>query len=336
MDKILTAVSSHLMAADLAILHDHKARTVERIICVNNPGLQSGCSCYRLEGRSRFIRVIDTAVSPHPVQQILLFLFTHSFRVFCTVIHKGLIQIKLRHICHGKDLPVLRVHHNDGHTVRLFCLHCLISKLCCIFLDIHIHGQHQIIAIHRFHPVFSGALQFNSPCIRHRKDRTGSPLQHILVFHLNSQNPLIVTAGKSQHLGGKLTARIVTLVVLVNLHTVQIIFPDPVSHFLIHIAFDPLNGGDFLYPLADIFLTERKFPAQHLHNFFFFLDLTVDHGNRTDRLIICKHIAVPIQDPPSRRLDIPLPLLPDPYNIPSSLPSDRQAARQAPESISDI
>ncbi len=62
---------AHLMAADLPVLHDPKARAGKTVLQMDHTGLQPGGRGDDLEGGARLIGIADTAVPPHPVPPVL-------------------------------------------------------------------------------------------------------------------------------------------------------------------------------------------------------------------------------------------------------------------------
>ena len=137
--ECLRPVSSYFVAPDSPILYNLISRAHKCIIQIDYPFFQAGAGGDDLKGGSRFIGIIDTPVSPHLIQKFLLFFLRggrYAFRQF-----KRLIQIKFRPVDHRIDLPVLRVHQDDGHFIRLFFLHRLLCHLLCVFLDIIIDAD---------------------------------------------------------------------------------------------------------------------------------------------------------------------------------------------------
>ena len=81
--KSLAAMSGNLVAADLTVIHDDKSGAGKGAFRGHHSRLQSRSGRDDLEGGSRFVGVVDTAVSPHGIQ---LFLFL--FRRQCGRVHR--------------------------------------------------------------------------------------------------------------------------------------------------------------------------------------------------------------------------------------------------------
>ena len=76
-------MSGNLVAADLTVIHDDKSGAGKGAFRGHYSRLQSRSGRDDLEGGSRFVGVVDTAVSPHGIQ---LFLFL--FRRQCVRVHR--------------------------------------------------------------------------------------------------------------------------------------------------------------------------------------------------------------------------------------------------------
>ena len=220
-----------------------------------------------------------------------------------------MIQVEFRDIHHRIKLSVPGVDDNDRYPLCFFCFQHLPGKLGRIALDIPVHADIQILPRYGLHTFFSPGCKLHTSCIGHSKNCSLRSLQYLLIFHFQTDNSLIVSTGKAQHLGGQRIVWIIPLIILIHLYSGKIIAPDPVSGFLFHIAFYLFNRGILLYPLTNIFLRQVKFPAQYLYDFIRFPDLVVNHGNRTYRFVICKHRSIGIENPPSGSLDHSFPFV---------------------------
>ena len=169
MGKVLGTMTRNFMATDFSVIYHNKPGTTEAAFLCNHSFLKSCRSGNNLKGRARFIGIVDTAVSPDSVQYILLF-----FRRNCVGSplrqRIRIVQIKLRHVYHGVDFSVLRIHNQYTDTVRLFGCHSLHRQLCCVRLNIHIHADTQIISADRFNSAFSCRLHLNAFGICHREN----------------------------------------------------------------------------------------------------------------------------------------------------------------------
>ena len=103
--------------------------------------------------------------------------------------------------------------------------------------------------------------------------------------------------------------RIVTLKILVDLHSVKLHVADHISRLLIHVRLDPLHGRHLLHPFAHSVFIHFKRLGKRLYHLLRFLDLAVDHRYGTYRLVGRKHFPLRVQDLPPCRLDLPLPLM---------------------------
>ena len=72
--KSLASVSGDLMAADLTVIHNDKSRTGKGALRRDNSRLQACGGGNDLEGGSRLVGIIDTAVAPHGIEFLLLLL----------------------------------------------------------------------------------------------------------------------------------------------------------------------------------------------------------------------------------------------------------------------
>ena len=159
---------SYFMAADLAILHHPVSGTAECIIQMNHAFLQAGGCSDDLKGGAWLIGIIDTSIPPHLVQGFLLLFIRHRIAAFSRIQGEGLVQVELRHIYHGKYLPVLRIHKQDSHLVCLLFFHYLFRHLLGIHLDIIIQAYLKRISRYRLHH----PVKFHASGIRCRQYRS--------------------------------------------------------------------------------------------------------------------------------------------------------------------
>ena len=307
--KILGSMPGYFMTPDSSVLHHDISGTVKLVIYRNHSLLKSRSSRDDLEGGTRLISIINAPVSPNSVQYLLGLLLCHiscihGFRKFI-----GIVQVKLRHIHHCHDFTILGIHHNNGDSVCFLCFHHLLCQLGSIALNVHVEADIQIISGNRLYSLLSGFIDLHTLCIRHCKDRALLPLKIFFVLHLKTYNSLIVTAGKTKHLGCKTSVRIISLIVFIHLDSRKIVCSYGISRFLVHIALDSLYGRIFFHSLSHIFFRKLKLSAKDLHDFVRLFDLAVDHRNSADRLIVGDDGTVCINNPASCRLDASLPFM---------------------------
>ena len=147
-----------------------------------------------------------------------------------------MIQVKFRNIHHRIKLSVLWINNNNGYPFCFFGFHRLSGKLGRITLDVPVHADIQIFPRNRFYTLFSLCCKLHAPCIGHGKNRPFCSLQYLFIFYFQTDDSLIISTGKAQHLGGQRIIRIIPLIVLIHLYPCQITAPDPVSGFLFYIA----------------------------------------------------------------------------------------------------
>ena len=107
--ECLCPVSRCLVTADPAILHDFISRTVKGIVHSHHALFQCRSCSNDLKCRTWFIRIINTGIAPHLIQQILFFWF-FQIRGSLHIQRKRLIQIILWYVYHGKNLTILGIH----------------------------------------------------------------------------------------------------------------------------------------------------------------------------------------------------------------------------------
>ena len=248
-----------LVAADPTVLHHDVARTVKGGFRRYHALLQTRRCRNDLKGRSRLIGVTDAAVTPHLIEQLLFLFFTHSFACLSQII--GMIQVEFRDIHHRIKLSVLGIDDNDRYPFCFFGFHHLSGELGRIALDVPVHADIQVLPRNGLYTLFSLCGKLHAPCIGHGENCALRSLQYLFIFHFQTDDSLIVTAGKSQYLGSQRIIWVIPLIVFIHLYSGKIIAPDPVSDFLFHIALYLFNRGILLYPLTDIFLRQIQFPA---------------------------------------------------------------------------
>ena len=129
------------------------------------------------------------------------------------------VQIELRCIHHGVDLPIPGIHDDHGNRLRPLLLHDLVSRLLRILLDIDVQTHSQGIPGNRLHPLLRSILQFRTLCVGKCQDQSISALQILLVHDLQTNDPLIVRPCKAQNLRGQTPVGVIPLIILVNFHT---------------------------------------------------------------------------------------------------------------------
>ena len=168
--KCLAPMPSHFVAADLPVLHNAVTGTHEGVVQRHDALLQAGGRGDDLECRSGLISIIDAPVPPHLVELILEFLIRQCFLIHPRIQFIRVVQVEFRHIYHGVDLPVLRVHEQDGDTVRLLLLHCLQRRLFTVRLNIVVQAHLQRLPGDRFDPVLRHPVQLDPPGVSGSQD----------------------------------------------------------------------------------------------------------------------------------------------------------------------
>ena len=203
----------------------------------------------------------------------------------------------------------MRVQNQDRHIVCALGFHNFLRFLLGIHLNVVIQADHQVIARNRLHPVFFRIFKLNSSGIGQCQDRSGDSFHIFIVLHFQSDDPLIVTPCKSKHLGRQLPIRIIPFEIFIHFYTVISVIANGISDLFLHIGFDPLNGADLLHPFPHRLFRQFQFLTEHVDHTFRVFDLTVDHGDSADRLVIRQHRSISIQDPASGCFDTPFPLM---------------------------
>ncbi len=321
MGKILRTVACDLVAADLPVIHNDKSRTGKIVFQPHCPALQSCRRRDDLKCRARLIRVIDTSVSPHPVQQILRALLAglslpllrtsrlHSLHLKLVDQCIWIVQVELRHIHHRENLAIVDIHDDDRHACRLFCLIRLLCKLCRVPLYVDIDADIQILSRLRLLPPLSHTVKLDPLGVRQCQDLSLFAGQVLLIGNLQADDPLIIPSCKAQHLRCQIVIRIIALIVLIHLHSRHIIISYPVACLFVHIALDALPRTVLLHALAHILLGKIQLPAQHIDHFLRLLQLAVDDRYRTYCLVVRQDRSCRVNDPASCGLDIALPLV---------------------------
>ena len=163
-------MACHLVASDFSVIYDNISRTAESTLWCHYPRLQARRRSDDLKSGTRLVGIIDTAVSPHLIQKILLFrvryITVRSLRQFVRV-----IQIEFRHIDHGQYFTVLRIHDQDRDTLCLLGSHSLLGQLGSIGLYVHVQADIQVLPIYRLYPALAFLFYLDTGCIRYRQDR---------------------------------------------------------------------------------------------------------------------------------------------------------------------
>ncbi len=306
--EILAAVAGSLVAMDPPVVHRDEAWTAEAALGRHHTGLKARRRGDDLEGGSRFVCIVDAAVPPDAVQYVLGFLLADVVRRPLRQL-EGIVQIEFRHIHAGVNLPVLRIHHQDGHAVRLLGGKGLFRKLGGVGLDVPVQADAEIQTAHRFPAPLPRRLHLDALGIRHCQDLPWLPLQVFIVDHLQPDDPLVVASGEAQYLAGQVVVRVIPLVVLIHLYPGQVVLPDPVPQFLVHIALDALHGGIFLHPFPHIVLGQLQLFGQDLDDLLRILQLVVDDGYGAHCPVVRQHRAVAVKDAAPGRLDAALPFM---------------------------
>ena len=204
MSKVLRPMTRDLVTPDLPVVHDDKPRTGKIVLQAHRTALEPCRRRDDLESGTRLVRVIDAAVAPHPVQQILCALrlplsIRRAVRLHLKFIDQRIriVQMKLRHIHHREDLAIVYIHDNDRHARRLLRLVCLLCKLCRIPLYIHIDADIEVFSRLRLLPALPHAVELDPLGICQRQDLSLLAGQILLVGNLQTYDPLIVPSGES-------------------------------------------------------------------------------------------------------------------------------------------
>ncbi len=222
---------------------------------------------------------------------------------------KRIIQIKLRHIHTGIDLPVLRIHKQNGNPLCLLLLHHLQSRLLHIFLDADVQAGAEGISCNRLFSPFSCPVQLHASGICNCEDFSRLSCKDLIIFHFQTNDSLIISPSEPQNLGSQRTVRIVSSVILIHFHPIQRVFTNSIPDAFVYICFNFFNRRNFLDFFAYCLFIHGQLTGQNLDHFFRIFDLAVDHGNRTDSPVICQNISLSIQDLASGCLDIALSLM---------------------------
>ncbi len=209
MGKIFRTMPYYFVASYFSVIHNDKPRARKIILQADCPALKTSGSRYDFECRTRLICVIDAAISPHHIQQILFtYLFYPCLSLLCRVIllyflhlkfvnqRKRFVQIKFRNIRHRKNLAIIDIHDNYGHPRRLFCLICLPCQLCRIFLYVDIQAYVQILSCHRLFSALPHAVKLDSLGICQCQYLPFLSCQVLLICHFQSDYALIVSTSK--------------------------------------------------------------------------------------------------------------------------------------------
>ena len=247
-------MATHFMTPDLPVLYDPESRAGKGILQFHHTCLQPGCSRYDLKRRTRLISIIDRRITPHLIQQLLLRSHFPTLVFDLPIESKWIIQIKFRYIDHGKQFSILWIHNDHRYLLCPFFLLDLQSHLLGVHLDIVIQTDRQIMTGNWFLPILKGIFKFDSCRIRHGQDLTISAFQPILIFHLQTDDPLIVTSRKAKYLRCQGIIRIIPFIIFIHFYTCQMLLPDLISCLLIHIGPDNLARTVFFYFFSYLFL----------------------------------------------------------------------------------
>ena len=165
------------------------------------------------------------------------------------------------------------------------------------------------LACHRFYPVFSYTLQFNTSCICRCQNPAVTPLQVIFVSHFQSDDSLIITTGKSNHLRSKLIIRIVPFKIFIHFHSGKFHFPYLIPCLLINIRLNPFHGRHLLHPLSNFRFLHAQTFAQFFYHHLWFLNLAMYDRNCTHRPVCCQHCTIRIDNFSSGCLNLSFPLV---------------------------
>ena len=128
---------SHLMTPYPAVFYHFISGTLKLICKTDYPFFQTCRCCNDLKCAPRLIGIVDTSVSPHLIQSILLLLIRHIFiRLFFRIQLKRPVQIEFRNVYHRIYFPVLRIHKKNCRFFRLLFLPHFFRHLHSILLHI--------------------------------------------------------------------------------------------------------------------------------------------------------------------------------------------------------
>ena len=206
--KCFRSMSSYFVTSDLPILHHPISRTLKSVIQFHYACFQTGRGRNNLKSRPWLISIVNTAISPHLIQEFLLLL--RIFRICCRLFFsiccqkflrqcKRIIQIKFWHIHHRQYFSILRIHQQDRHPICLLFLHHFLCRLLSIFLNVIVYAELQCIPRYRFDAVFCNPIQFNPTGICCREDHSVLSFQILLILHFQPDDSLIIPSGKSEH-----------------------------------------------------------------------------------------------------------------------------------------
>ena len=294
---------------DSPVFYQLIARAVKRIIDRNDTCCKSGRHRDDLKCGTRLIRIVQTWIPPHLIEQILFFFLTHSISTDICIQCKRLIQVKLRHIDTGINFSILRIHKQNRNALCLFFFHNFFCCLFRIFLNTCIQADPKIVSLLWLFSVFTDSVQFNPSGICCRQNLACFSFQDFIILCFLSDNALIITAGKSQYLGRQIPKRIITLIVFIHFYPGKSGISDFITGLFLHICFDPLDGRNFFHPFAHSFFRYPQFFRKQVDDFFRLFYLTVYHRDRTYSFVRRKYFSGRIQDLSSCSLDVTLPLM---------------------------
>ena len=294
---------------DPPVFYQLIARTVKRIIDRNNTCRKPCRHRDDLKCGTRFICIVQTGIPPHLIEQILFFFFTHSISTDICIQCKRLVQVKFRHIDTGINFSVLRIHKQNWHAFCLLFFHDFFCCLLRIFLNTCIQTDPKIVSLLWFFSVFTDSVQFNPSGICRRQNLACFSFQDFIILHFQTDNTLIITAGKSQYPWCQTPKRIITFVVFIHFYPGKSGISDLITGLFLHICFDPLDGRNFFHPFAYSFFRYPQLFRKQVDDFFRIFYLTVYHRDRTYSFIRRKYFSGRIQDLSSCSFDVTLPLM---------------------------
>ena len=169
-----------------------------------------------LKGGARLIGIIDAGVPPHLVQLLLIFgpqrksdpgrqpsPGDSGFRRFWFRV-KGSFRLNSGTFYHGHELPVLRIHDNNGH---LLVFSPAPGKPAAPRISVYSHPG---LCAGRFPPMGSirssgSILYLHALCVGHGEDASVHSLQIVLVFYLQADDALVVSPVNPRTLDARLS-----------------------------------------------------------------------------------------------------------------------------------
>ena len=208
------SVSGPLRAFDSGLsLHHSLTAIADKGVGIRNYAqLQGRRHRQRLYRRPRLIAVADAEISPHLVSGVQELFLAHGVRLFLgqiSVFHQvvRIVQIVIHIRCHGQNLPVLGIHHDDADILcrRPFCV--LIGVILYKLVNVFFHNLLQRRVNGGYHRVSVRGLAHHCGLLQiliqvFVASAVGS-IQHIAVFLLNSRLALISRHRVANHMTGQ-------------------------------------------------------------------------------------------------------------------------------------